>query len=76
MIAYLFVGFVLTLRIADLLLQILGILGHEIADSGEVRPLEVGVQVDLDHTVGNCLLKLILRTSRASVEYKEDGFGI
>jgi len=46
---------------------------HVVSDTSKVGVLQVSVQVDLDDTVANGLLELLLGGSGATVEDKEDG---
>lgn len=50
-IVVLLVGLVLTVRVADLGLEVGLLVLDKVADTAEVCPLHVGVEVDLDNTV-------------------------
>ena len=44
-----------------------------VADTGEVGPLHVGVEIDLDDTVADGVLVLLKSGAGATVEDEEDG---
>lgn len=69
----LLVGLVLTLRVTDGLHKVVLLAEDVVTDTGQVGVLHVGVQVDLDNTVANGLLVLVLRGAGATVEDEEDG---
>lgn len=69
----LLVGLVRALGVADLRVEVLDVLGHVVADTAEVGPLEIGVEVDLDDAVRDGLLELRRRGAGAAVEHEERG---
>jgi hypothetical protein len=72
-VVLLLVGLVLALGVADLGLEVLDVGGDEVAHAREVGPLHVGVEVDLDDTVGDGDLELLVGRAGAAVEDEEGG---
>ena len=71
-IKVLLVGLVLTLWVADLLHDIVLLVEHVVSNASQVCPLEIGVEVDLDHAVADGVLVLLLCATTATVEDEED----
>ena len=69
----LLVRLVSTIRVANLGHEVVLLAEDVVTDTAEVRPLHVGVEVDLDDTVADGLLVLVLGGARATVEDEEDG---
>lgn len=72
-VVLLLVGLVGALGVADLGLEVVDVVHDVITDTGEVAPLEISVDVDLDDTVGDGLTVLLLGRAGTAVEDKEDG---
>lgn len=53
--------------------EVVLVLEDEVTDTGQVGVLHVSVDVDLDDTVADGLLELLLGGARAAVEDEEDG---
>lgn len=70
----LLVGLVLTLGVTNGLHEVVLLAEDVVTDTGQVGVLHVGVQVDLDDTVSNGLLVLVLGGAGTTVEDEEDGF--
>jgi hypothetical protein len=70
-VVVLLVRFPRTIRVADLSHQVILLVEDIVADTAEVGPLHVCVQVDLDHTVSNCLTEVVDRATGATVEDEE-----
>ena len=69
----LLVGLVLTIGVADGAHKVVLLVQNVVTDTAEVSVLHVGVDVDLDDTVADSLLVLLLGGAGAAVEDKEDG---
>lgn len=69
----LLVGLVSTVGVADLAGQVVVLGNHVLADTLGVGELHVGVDVDLDDTVGDGVLELLLGGAGTTVEDKSDG---
>jgi hypothetical protein len=69
----LLVGLVGAVGVTDLGEEVVLVLEDEVADTGEVGVLHVSVDVDLDDTVADGLLELLLGGAGATVEDEEDG---
>ena len=74
--AYLLVGLVSTVGVADLAAEVVLLANHVVADTLSVGVLEVSVEVDLADTVGDGLLEILDGRARATVEDEEDGLVI
>lgn len=72
----LLVGLVSTFGVTDGSQEVVLLVEDVVTDTGQVSVLHVSVKVDLDNTVANGLLVLVLGGSRATVEDKEDGLGL
>lgn len=57
-------------------LEVLDVLGDVVANTGQVGPLQVSVEVNLDDTVADGLLELLDGGARATVEDEEDGLAV
>lgn len=68
----LLVWLVLAVWVTDLLHDVVLLVQDVVPDAGEVGVLEISVQVDLDDTVGDGLLELLLGGSGSTVEDEED----
>lgn len=68
----LLVWLVLAIWVTNLLHDVVLLVQDVVTDTGEVSVLEVSVQVDLDNTVGDGLLELVLGGSGSTVEDEED----
>lgn len=71
--AYLLVGLVSTVGVADLAAEVVLLADHVVADTLSVGVLEVSVEVDLADTVGDGLLELLDGRAGTTVEDEEDG---
>ena len=71
-IEVLLVRFVLAIGVTHGRHEIVFLLQHVVPDSGQVGVLQVGVEVDLDHTVADRVLVLLLRRAGAAVKDQED----
>lgn len=69
----LLVGLVLTVGVTDSGQEVVLLVEHVVTDTGHVGELHVSVKVDLDNTVADSLLVLLLGRAGATVEDKEDG---
>jgi hypothetical protein len=69
-IEVLLVWLVVSLWVAHRGLQVVLLLEHVVSDTRHVRILEIGVQVDLDHSVPDGLLVLLLGRTGPAVEDK------
>ena len=69
----LLVGLVSTIGVADLAGQVVVLGNHVLADTLGVGELHVGVDVDLDDSVGDGVLELLLGGAGTTVEDKSDG---
>jgi hypothetical protein len=69
----LLVGLVSTVGVADLAGKVLLLVDHVVTDTLAVSVLHVGVDVDLDDTVGDGIEELLLGGAGATVEDKSDG---
>lgn len=69
----LLVGLVGTLGVTDLCAQVVLLAEDEVSDTAQVGVLHVSVDVDLDDTVADGLLELLLGGAGATVEDEEDG---
>lgn len=69
----LLVGLVGTLGVTHLGEEVILLVEDVVTNTGEVSVLHVGVEVDLDNTVANGLLVLVLGGAGAAVEDEEDG---
>jgi hypothetical protein len=69
----LLVGLVSTVGVADLAGKVVLLADHVVADTLGVGELHVSVDVDLDDTVGDGVLELLLGGAGATVEDKSDG---
>jgi hypothetical protein len=67
---------VCSLRVSNLGLQILNVLGNVVSVTRKVRPLQIRVQVDLDDTVGNGCPEVLNARAGATVENEENRLGI
>ena len=74
--AYLLVGLVSTVGVADLAAEVVLLADHVVADTLSVGVLEVSVEVDLADTVGDGLLELLDGGTGTTVEDEEDGLVI
>lgn len=72
----LLVGLVSTFGVTDGSQEVVLLVEDVVTDTGQVSVLHVSVKVDLDNTVANGLLVLVLGGARATVEDKEDGLGL
>ena len=72
-VVLLLVGLVGALGVADLGLEVVDVVGDVVTDTGQVAPLEISVDVDLDDTVGDGLTVLLLGGTGTAVENEEDG---
>jgi hypothetical protein len=75
-VAYLLVGLVSTVGVADLAAEVVLLADHVVADTLGVGVLEVSVEVDLADTVGDGLLELLDGGAGTTVEDEEDGLVI
>ena len=69
----LLVGLVLAIRVANSRHKVVFLVEDVVTDTGEVGVLHVSVEVDLDDTVADSLLVLLLGRAGAAVEDEEDG---
>ena len=72
-VVLLLVGLVGTLGVADLGLEVVDVVDDVVTDTGQVAPLEISVDVDLDDTVGDSLTVLLLGGAGTAVEDEENG---
>jgi hypothetical protein len=72
-IKVLLVGLVRAVGVAHRAHEVVLLVEHVVTDTGHVGVLHVGVEVDLDDTVADGLLVLLLAGTRATVEDEEDG---
>jgi hypothetical protein len=71
-VVVLLVGLVVAVGVTDLALEVARLVLNIVADTGEVGVLHVGVEVDLDNTVGDGLPEVVDTGSRSTVEDEED----
>jgi hypothetical protein len=64
---------VLALRVANLGAEIILLLEHIVPNAGQVGPLKISVEVDLDHAIRDGLLVLLLGAAGSAMEDEEDG---
>jgi hypothetical protein len=69
----LLVRLVRSVGVANLLQEVVLLVEDVVPDTGEVGVLQVGVEVDLDHTVRDGVQELLLRGPGSTVEDQEDG---
>ena len=67
----LLVRLVVALRVSDRLHQVVLLLKNVISNTGQVRVLQIRVQVDLDNTVSNSVSVFILARARTAMEDQE-----
>jgi hypothetical protein len=67
----LLIWLVLTFRISDLLHQVVLLVQNVISNTGQVRILQIRVQVNLDNTVSNSVGVFLLGRARTAVEDEE-----
>jgi hypothetical protein len=46
---------------------------HVVPNTSQVRPLEIGIEIDLDDAIADCISILFLGRTGASMEDEEDG---
>lgn len=69
----LLVGLISTVGVTDLGHEVVLLVEDEVTDTGQVGELHVSVDVDLDDTVADGLLELLLGRAGTTVEDEEDG---
>lgn len=67
------VGLIFTVRVTDRSHQVILLAQDVVTHTRQVRKLHIGVDIDLDDTVADCLLVLFLGRAGAAVEDEEDG---
>lgn len=72
-IVLLLVRLVGALGVADLGAEVVDVVDDVVTDTGQVAPLEISVDVDLDDTVGDGLTVLLLGGAGTAVEDEENG---
>jgi hypothetical protein len=70
-IKVLLVWLVLSIRVSDLLHEVILLVENVISNTSKIGVLEIGIKVDLDDTVGNGIKEFLLRRSRSTVEDQE-----
>ena len=69
----LLIRLIITFRIANLAAHIILLVEHVIPDTLGIRPLQIGIEVDLHHTVGDRILVVFELGAGTAVEDQEDG---
>ena len=72
-IIVLLVGLVWSIRVSNLALQVVVVLGFEVLNAFPVTPLGVSIDIHLDNTIANSLLDIRDIRSASTVEHKVDG---
>mmetsp|Transcript_14907 Transcript_14907/g.32897 ORF Transcript_14907/g.32897 Transcript_14907/m.32897 type:complete len:246 (-) Transcript_14907:761-1498(-) len=73
-VVVLLVGLFLTLRVSNLLLQIVMVLLLKLANAAPIRPLGVSVNVHLHHSIVHCFTDVLEIRAAAAVEDEAHGF--
>ena len=68
-----FIWLVLTIRVSNLLHDVVFLVENIIPDTGQVRVLEIGIKVDFHNTMPNSICVLLLAGTRSTVEDKKNG---
>ena len=66
--AYLLVGLASTLGVADLGLEVAGLVLDEVTDTSKVCELSIGIDIHLHYTINDSRLDLVFRRARSAVE--------
>ena len=75
-VVVLLVGLVCAIRVADLSVHVLLLVDHVVADTLSIGVLQISVEIDLDDTIRDGVLELLLGATAATVKDKEDWLAV